>query len=29
VSKLTGNIDPQQIIDLAPGELQNLPGWTP
>ena len=22
VSKLTGNVDPQQIIDLAPGELQ-------
>jgi hypothetical protein len=28
VSKLTGNVDPQQIIDLAPGELQNLPGWS-
>ena len=27
VSKLTGNVDPQRIIDLAPGELQNLPGW--
>jgi hypothetical protein len=27
LSKLTGNIDPQKIIDLAPGELQNLPGW--
>ena len=27
VSKLTGNVDPQTIIDLAPGELQNLPGW--
>jgi hypothetical protein len=27
VSKLTGNVDPQQIIDLAPGELQNLPGF--
>lgn len=27
VSKLTGNVDPQKIIDLAPGELQNLPGW--
>jgi hypothetical protein len=27
VSKLTGNVDPQQIINLAPGELQNLPGW--
>ena len=28
VSKLTGNVDPQRIIDLAPGELQNLPGWS-
>jgi hypothetical protein len=28
VSKLTGNVDPQQIIDLAPGELANLPGWS-
>ena len=28
VSKLTGNVDPQKIIDLAPGELQNLPGWS-
>jgi hypothetical protein len=28
VSKLTGNVDPQAIIDVAPGELQNLPGWT-
>ena len=28
VSKLTGNVDPQTIIDLAPGELQNLPGWS-
>ena len=28
VSKLTGNVDPQKIIDLAPGELNNLPGWT-
>jgi Probable lipoprotein LpqN len=30
VSKLTGNVDPQAIIDLAGGELQNLPeysGW--
>ena len=27
VSKLTGNVDPQKIIGLAPGELQNLPGW--
>lgn len=29
VSKLTGNVDPQAIIDLAPGELQNLPAWNP
>lgn len=28
VSKLTGDVDPQAILDLAPGELQNLPGWT-
>jgi len=28
MSKLTGNVDPQQLIDLAPGELQNLPGWS-
>ncbi len=28
VSKLTGNVDPQKIIELAPGELNNLPGWT-
>ncbi|MGK2869946.1 MAG: LpqN/LpqT family lipoprotein [Mycobacterium sp.] len=30
VSRLTGNVDPQAIIDLAGGELQNLPeysGW--
>jgi hypothetical protein len=29
VSKLTGNVDPQKIIDLAPGELKNLPGYEP
>jgi hypothetical protein len=29
VSKLTGNVDPQKIIDLAPGELNNLPGGRP
>jgi hypothetical protein len=29
VSKLTGNVDPQKIINLAPGELNNLPGWKP
>jgi hypothetical protein len=28
VSKLTGNVDPQTVIDLAPGELNNLPGWS-
>jgi Probable lipoprotein LpqN len=28
-SKLTGNLDPQKIIDLAPGELNNLAGYTP
>jgi hypothetical protein len=28
VSKLVGNVDPQAILDLASGELQNLPGWT-
>ena len=27
VSKLTGNVDPQTIIDLAGGELQNLPEY--
>lgn len=26
-SKLTGNVDPQQILALAPGELRNLPGY--
>jgi hypothetical protein len=29
VSKLTGNVDPQTIVDLAPGELSNLPGYKP
>jgi hypothetical protein len=27
VSKLTGDVDPQKILDLAPGELKNLPGF--
>jgi hypothetical protein len=27
VSRLTGNVDPQQILALAPGELQNIPGY--
>ena len=25
--KLTGNVDPEQILALAPGELQNIPGY--
>lgn len=29
VSKLTGDVDPQAILDNAPGELTNLPGWRP
>lgn len=28
VSKLTGNVDPQTIIEVAGGELKNLPGYT-
>jgi len=28
LSKLSGNVDPQKILDLAPGELRNLSGWT-
>jgi hypothetical protein len=27
VSKLTGNVDPAQILQFAPGEIQNLPGY--
>ncbi|SBS73111.1 Lipoprotein LpqT [uncultured Mycobacterium sp.] len=27
VSKLTGNVDPKKILELAPGELANLPQW--
>jgi hypothetical protein len=27
VSKLTGNVDPAQILALAPGEIKNLPGY--
>lgn len=27
VSKLTGNVDPAKVIEFAPGELQNLPGY--
>jgi Probable lipoprotein LpqN len=28
-SKLTGNVDQQKILDLAAGELKNLPGFKP
>ena len=27
VSKLTGNVDPAKILQFAPGELRNLPGY--
>ena len=27
LSRLTGHVDPQQLLDLTPGELQNLPGF--
>jgi hypothetical protein len=27
MSKLTGNVDPAQLLQFAPGELKNLPGW--
>ena len=27
MSKLTGNVDPAKIIEFAPGELKNLPGF--
>ncbi len=29
LSKLTGNADPVQVLDYAPGELQNLPDYSP
>lgn len=29
VSKLSGDVDPQAILDYAPNELTNLPGWEP
>jgi Probable lipoprotein LpqN len=29
VSKLVGNVDQQKLLDLAPGELKNLPGFKP
>jgi hypothetical protein len=28
VSKLTGNVDPAKILEFAPGEIRNLPGYT-
>jgi hypothetical protein len=28
-SKLTGDVDPQKILDLAPGQLNELPGFSP
>lgn len=28
-AKLTGDVDPQKILDLAPGQLNELPGFTP
>ncbi|BBY45965.1 hypothetical protein MCEL_42600 [Mycolicibacterium celeriflavum] len=27
VSKLTGNVDPAKVLEFAPGEIQNLPGY--
>jgi hypothetical protein len=27
VSKLTGNVEPAKILEFAPGEIQNLPGY--
>jgi len=27
LSKLTGNVDPQKVLDLASGELNNIPGF--
>jgi hypothetical protein len=29
MSKLTGDVDPEKILEYAPGELQNMPGWVP
>jgi hypothetical protein len=28
VSKLTGNVDPAKILEFAPGEIRNLPGYS-
>ena len=27
MSKLTGNVDPAKILEFAPGEIRNLPGY--
>ena len=27
MSKLTGNVDPAKILEFAPGEMKNLPGY--
>jgi len=27
VSKLTGNVDPNKVLEFAPGEIRNLPGY--
>jgi Probable lipoprotein LpqN len=27
VSKLTGNVEPAKVLEFAPGEIQNLPGY--
>jgi hypothetical protein len=27
VSKLSGNVDPAKVLEFAPGEIQNLPGY--
>lgn len=29
VTKLTGDVDPQKVLELAAGETKNLPGFTP
>ena len=27
MSKLVGDVDPRELLEYAPGELQNMPGW--
>jgi hypothetical protein len=29
LSRITGPVDPALVLEYAPGELQNLPGWQP